>query len=164
MPEKAPGNWDCRPRVGFASGLRIPTSPRQCVSVCGCARVRFLHHMRHPDGDTPSRSAVCAMASCPAMSWVPYEREREARNRGPNADRPLSTGNGHPVGNLLTALAGEKKNARRSDLCHPAGRRRAVRRVARRALVLPLSRPGDDHLRAGRQRAFTVNDPKRRQT
>ena len=82
--------------------------PEAVCELCGCARVRFLHHMRHPMvGHTIAVGCLCdGIMSGDELGA--YEREREARNRA-GADRPLSTGNGHLVGNLLTALAGRRK-------------------------------------------------------
>lgn len=95
-------------RTGRWAGRNIPTSPRRCVSCAGVPVCDSCTICGTRWWDTPSRSAVCAMASCPAMSWVPLSVSVKP-GTGPGADRPLSTGNGHPVGNLLTALAGRRK-------------------------------------------------------
>ena len=69
--------------------------PEAVCELCGCARVRFLHHMRHPMmGHTIAVGCLCdGIMSGDELGA--YERERD----------------GSPVGNLLTALAGRRKCA-----------------------------------------------------
>ena len=55
--------------------------PEAVCELCGCARVRFLHHMRHPMvGHTIAVGCLCdGIMSGDELGA--YEREREARNR-----------------------------------------------------------------------------------
>ena len=55
--------------------------PEKVCELCGCARVRFLHHMRHPMvGHTIAVGCLCdGIMSGDELGA--YEREREARNR-----------------------------------------------------------------------------------
>ena len=108
---------------------------------------------------TPSRSAVCAMASCLAMRWVPMNASVKP-GTGPSANDLYPRGNGSPVGNLLTALAGEKK-MRGGSTCvirqdddgrTPCG-------MAGAGVTAAADR--DDHLRPGCQRAFHRQRPEK---
>ena len=82
--------------------------PEAVCELCGCARVRFLHHMSHPMvGHTIAVGCLCdGIMSSDELGA--YEREREARNRAKRR-QTLSTGQGQPGGNLLTALGGRRK-------------------------------------------------------
>ena len=55
--------------------------PEAVCELCGCARVRFLHHMSHPMvGHTIAVGCLCdGIMSGDELGA--YEREREARNR-----------------------------------------------------------------------------------
>ena len=107
----------------FCEWIEDTDEPEAVCELCGCARVRFLHHMRHPMvGHTIAVGCLCdGIMSGDELGA--YEREREARNRA----------------------------KRRQTFIHGAWR----------ALVLPLPRPGDDHLRAGCQRAFHSKRPEK---
>ncbi len=55
--------------------------PDEVCELCGCSRVRFLHHMRHPGvADSIAVGCLCdGIMSGDELGAV--EREREARNR-----------------------------------------------------------------------------------
>lgn len=55
--------------------------PEEVCELCGCSRVRFLHHMRHPRvADTIAVGCLCdGVMSGDELGAV--AREREARNR-----------------------------------------------------------------------------------
>lgn len=55
--------------------------PEQVCELCGCSRVRYLHHMRHPLAPYLITVGCLCDGIMSGDELGAYEREREARNR-----------------------------------------------------------------------------------
>ena len=84
--------------------------PEAVCELCGCARVRFLHHMRHPMvGHTIAVGCLCdGIMSGDELGA--FKREREARNRAKRRQTFIH-GKWASSWQLFMALAGRRKCA-----------------------------------------------------